>query len=77
MPPTCLRHSVERFAKHRQNVYAKKGGVIFILTVVLLLPAAPTMPAAHKGCFYKVGQFQLCKDSLALLTHSLYERFLI
>ncbi len=25
----------------------------------------------HKGCFYKVGQFQLCKDSLALLTHSL------
>ncbi len=20
----------------------------------------------HKGCFYKVGQFQLCKDSLAL-----------
>ncbi len=26
----------------------------------------------HKGCFYKVGQFQLCKDSLALLTHSKY-----
>ncbi len=25
----------------------------------------------HKGCFYKVGQFQLCKDSLMLLTHSL------
>ncbi len=25
----------------------------------------------HKGCFYKVGQFQLCKDSLTLLTHSL------
>ncbi len=25
----------------------------------------------HKACFYKVGQFQLCKDSLALLTHSL------
>ncbi len=25
----------------------------------------------HKGCFYKVGQFQLCKDSLAPLTHSL------
>ncbi len=25
----------------------------------------------HKGCFYKVGQFQLCKDSLALLTQSL------
>ncbi len=22
----------------------------------------------HKGCFYKVGQFQLCKDSLTLLT---------
>ncbi len=26
----------------------------------------------HKGCFYKVGQFQLCKDSLMLLTHSKY-----
>ncbi len=26
------------------------------------------VPAVHKGCFYKVGQFQLCKDSLALLT---------
>ncbi len=25
----------------------------------------------HEGCFYKVGQFQLCKDSLALLTRSL------
>ncbi len=25
----------------------------------------------HKGFFYKVGQFQLCKDSLVLLTHSL------
>ncbi len=23
----------------------------------------------HKSCFYEVGQFQLCKDSLALLTH--------
>ncbi len=23
----------------------------------------------HKGCFNEVGQFQLCKDSLALLTH--------
>ncbi len=22
----------------------------------------------HKGCFYKVGQFQLCKDSLTCLT---------
>ncbi len=30
-----------------------------------------SLPAMHKGCFYKVGQFQLCKDSLALLTHSL------
>ncbi len=30
-----------------------------------------TMPAVLKGCFYKVGQFQLCKDSLALQTHSL------
>ncbi len=29
------------------------------------------------GCFYKVGQFQLCKDSLALLTHSLQVRVLI
>ncbi len=25
------------------------------------------MPAVHKGCFYKVGQFQLCKNSLALV----------
>ncbi len=25
----------------------------------------------HKGCFYKVGKFQLYKDSLALLTRSL------
>ncbi len=25
----------------------------------------------HKGRFYKVEQFQLCKDSLTLLTHSL------
>ncbi len=25
----------------------------------------------HKSCFYKVGQFQLSKDSLTLLTHSL------
>ncbi len=25
----------------------------------------------HKGCFYKVGQFQLCKNSLTHLTHSL------
>ncbi len=23
--------------------------------------------AMHKGCFYKVGQFQLCKDSLVLM----------
>ncbi len=26
------------------------------------------LPAMHKVCFYKVGQFQLCKNSLALLT---------
>ncbi len=26
------------------------------------------MSAVNKVCFYKVGQFQLCKDSLALLT---------
>ncbi len=26
----------------------------------------------HKGCFYKVGQFQLCKNSLTLRTHSKY-----
>ncbi len=30
-----------------------------------------SLPAMLKGCFYKVGQFQFCKDSLALLTHSL------
>ncbi len=30
-----------------------------------------SLACRHKGCFYKVGQFQLCKDSLALLTHSL------
>ncbi len=27
-------------------------------------------PGLHKGCFYKVGQFQLCKDSLVLLTQA-------
>ncbi len=29
----------------------------------------------HKDCFYKVGKIQLCKDSLALLTYSLYVRY--
>ncbi len=37
--PTCLRHSVGRFANHSRNVHAEKGGMIFILAVVLLLPA--------------------------------------
>ncbi len=104
-----------------------KGGVIFILAVLLLLPPTPcpgdavfccestlfglpkedtnrnqwlsciyntvpdqfnpsirvcaahftedyflpvcSLPAMLKGCFYKVGQFQLCKDSLVLMTH--------
>ncbi len=62
-----------------------KGGVVFILAVVLLLLPAPfnggLFPepgrrvaynaGLHKGCFYKVGQFQLCRDSLTLLTHRL------
>ncbi len=27
-----------------------------------------SLPSVHKGCFYKVGQFQLYKDSLVLST---------
>ncbi len=38
--PTCLRHNVGRFAKHRPNVYAMKEGGAIILAVVLLLPPA-------------------------------------
>ncbi len=35
------------------------------------------MPSVHKGCFYKVGQFQLRKDSLALLTHKyIYSKYI-
>ncbi len=33
-----------------------------------MLEESSTMLAVLKDCFYKVGQFQLCKDSLALLT---------
>ncbi|KTG36504.1 hypothetical protein cypCar_00027806, partial [Cyprinus carpio] len=31
----------------------------------------PAMCLWHNGCFYKVGQFKLCKDILGLLTHNL------
>ncbi len=37
----------------------------------LNLAGVALLAGLHKGCFYKVGQFQLCKDSLALLTQSL------
>ncbi len=38
--PTCLRHGVGWFTKHRPNVYAKKeGGTIILAVVLLLLPA--------------------------------------
>ncbi len=60
--PTCLRHCVGRFAKHRPNVYAKKEGVIFILAVVLLLPPAPCPGDAVFHCESESTLFGLPKE---------------
>ncbi len=63
--PTCLRHDVGRFAKHCPNVYAKKGGVIFILAVVLLLPLAPCPGDAVFRCESETTLFGLPKEDTA------------
>ncbi len=51
-----------RFAKHRPNVYAKKGGVIFSLAVVLLLPPAPCPGDAVFRCESKTTLCGLPKE---------------
>ncbi len=61
---SCVYNSVpEQF-----NSNIRVCAALFTEDYFLNLGEWPTMPAVHKGCFYKVGQFQHCKDSLALVT---------
>ncbi len=53
---------VGRFGKHLPNVYAKKGGVIFILAVVLLLPPASCRGDAVFRCESESTLFGLPKE---------------
>ncbi len=58
---SCIYNSVpEQF---NPNIRVCNGG--------LFTEPGSSLPAMLKDCFYKVRQFKLCKDSLALLTHSL------
>ncbi len=64
---SCIYNTVpEQF-----NPNIRVCAVHFTEDYFLNLGEKPAKSAVHKGCFYKVGQFQLCKDSLALLTHSM------
>ncbi len=54
---SCIYTVPEQF-----NPNIRVCAVHFTEVCFLNLGEKPTMPAVHKGCFYKVGQFQFCKD---------------